>query len=88
MENNAGMVVSVIAVRPSSWYCGMLMYEFTCTGGINGKCHSVLYRYGMEQVDVTLEHAVLFKRGFALASKPNDWVPRVGDMIQIHASQL
>lgn len=81
------MEMTINEILPSSWYCGMLMYNFRFDGGATGTTHSILYRHGM-QYQVTVTVRGIGRRGFALAGMPVDWVPKVGDVVKVHESQL
>jgi hypothetical protein len=81
------MTLKVVEILKSVWYAGMLMDAFRFDNGATGTTHSCLYRHGMEH-SVTVTVKGVGRRGFALAGKPVDWIPRVGDEVTIHPTQL
>jgi hypothetical protein len=80
------LTLTIAAILPSEWYAGMLMDKFEFTDGTTGRCNCILYRIKMLSTSVTVYgHG---RRGFAFASKPVGWSPKVGDQISIHPSQI
>jgi hypothetical protein len=77
---------TITEICKSTWYAGMLQDCFKC-GDIAGSCNSILYRAKMHSANISLNGAG-FRRGFALASMPVDWSPRVGDVIKVHRTQM
>ena len=81
------MNLTIENVMPFTWPSGILTDNFRTEGGAVGSCNSILYRARMENCTVVVKSA-LFKRGFAFATMPLNWSPKVGDTISIPASEL
>jgi hypothetical protein len=79
--------LTIVEILKSVWYAGMLMDAFRFDNGATGTTHSILYRVGMEH-SLTVTIKGVGRRGFALAGMPVSWVAKVGDVIEIHPSQL
>ncbi len=79
------MELTITKVGEMSWYAGMLQNVFSGDGWTS-QCNSPLYRNGMQSTSFAVKG--IGSRGFALASMPVDWTPRVGDVINVHPSQL
>ena len=79
------MRVTITKIEKYFWRAGILMSCFS-GDGFRGYCNSLNYRHKMLSANVTIEG--IGQRGFALASMPVEWVPAVGDVVEIHESQL
>jgi len=77
----------IAELGPLVWKTGIQHYTFTLAEGGTGDCHTILFRGRMQSLNMTLK-GQQFSRGFAIATKPVDWVPRVGDTIEVHQNQM
>ncbi len=80
------MTLTITEILKPTWYAGMLQDCFAFGGGVIGRCNCILYRNRMTDIGVLVKG--IGRRGFALASMPLDWSPKVGDVVTIHPSQL
>ena len=80
------MQITITQITKPVWKAGILHDTFRGDGW-HGDCNCCLYRgCKMQTTGVTVWG--VGRRGFALASMPLDWQPKVGDTITIHPSQL
>lgn len=77
---------TITEICKPSWHAGMLQ-DNVAGNGFTASCNCSLYRSRMQATTVTLKGSP-FRRGFALASMPIDWTPKVGDVVRVHESQM
>jgi len=79
------MVVTITKIEKPFWKAGILRDNFSGKG-FTGDCNACIYRNRMTRTTVCIKG--VGRRGFALASMPLDWTPKIGDTVTIHESQL